>query len=131
MAALGCLCGLPAFMLVMGAAMVNDSTVWFSLGTFLIGLGAGLFGHGTLTATMNRASKAQSGLAMGAWGAAQATSAGLAMALGGIMRDVVASFSTAWTGYCFVYSIEWVLLLATLWAMRPLLQSRAAMPSQA
>ncbi len=125
MAALGCLCGLPAFMLVMGAAMSSHASMWFSIGTFLIGLGAGLFGHGTLTATMNRASKEQAGLAMGAWGAAQATSAGLAMALGGILRDLVASFSTAWTGYCFVYSIEWVLLLATLWAMRPLLRTTA------
>ena len=65
--------------------------------------------------------KEQAGLAMGAWGAAQATAGGLAMALGGILRDVVATISSAWTGYCFVYSIEWLLLLATLWAMRPLL----------
>ena len=121
MAGAGCVCGLPAFMLVVGAAYAPEPAVWFSAGTFLIGLGAGLFGHGTLTATMNRASKEQAGLAMGAWGAAQATAGGLAMALGGILRDVVATISSAWTGYCFVYSIEWLLLLATLWAMRPLL----------
>jgi BCD family chlorophyll transporter-like MFS transporter len=130
MAALGCLCGLPAFMLVMGAAMSSEPSMWFSIGTFLIGLGAGLFGHGTLTATMNRASKEQAGLAMGAWGAAQATSAGLAMAVGGILRDLVASLSTAWTGYCFVYSMEWVLLLATLWFMRPLLGRMATVRQQ-
>jgi MFS transporter, BCD family, chlorophyll transporter len=130
MAALGCLCGLPAFMLVMGAAMSSEPSMWFSIGTFLIGLGAGLFGHGTLTATMNRASKEQAGLAMGAWGAAQATSAGLAMAMGGILRDLVASLSTAWTGYCFVYSMEWVLLLATLWFMRPLLGRMATVRQQ-
>ena len=126
MAAWGCLFGLPAFMLVIGAAYAPEPSMWFSAGTFLIGLGAGLFGHGTLTATMNRASKEQAGLAMGAWGAAQATAGGLAMALGGILRDLVASISTPWTGYCFVYSIEWVLLLATLWVMRPLLKPWAS-----
>jgi BCD family chlorophyll transporter-like MFS transporter len=128
MAAAGCLFGLPGFMLVVGAAFVTHPWFWFSFGTFLIGLGAGLFGHGTLTATMNRASTEQAGLAMGAWGAAQATAAGLAMALGGILRDLVASISTPWTGYCFVYSIEWLLLLATLWAMRPLLKPWASQP---
>ena len=124
MAALGCLVGLPAFVLIILAASLPEPWWCFSLGTGLIGLGAGLFAHGTLTATMNRAQSNQAGLAMGAWGAAQATAAGLAMALGGILRDLVASISTAWTGYCFVYSIEWVLLLITLWAMRPLLRSK-------
>jgi BCD family chlorophyll transporter-like MFS transporter len=123
MAWAGCLFGLPAFMLVIGAAFAPDPWLWFSAGTLLIGLGAGLFGHGTLTATMNRARTEQAGLAMGAWGAAQATAAGLAMALGGILRDVVASMSSAWTGYCFVYSIEWLLLVATLWLMRPLMRA--------
>ena len=124
MAALGCLVGLPAFVLIILAASLPEPWWCFSLGTGLIGLGAGLFAHGTLTATMNRAQSNQAGLAMGAWGAAQATAAGLAMALGGILRDLVASISTAWTGYCFVYSIEWVLLLITLWVMRPLLRPR-------
>jgi len=50
------------------------------------------------------------------------------MALGGILRDLVASISTPWTGYCFVYSIEWLLLLATLWVMRPLLKPWASQP---
>ena len=87
-----------------------------------------MFAHGTLTATMNRACAGQAGLAMGAWGAAQATSAGLAMALGGILRDLVASISTPWTGYCFVYSIEWILLLLTLVAMQPLLRVQSFKP---
>ncbi len=123
MAAIGCLFGLPAFIMVVVASWAPAAALWFSGGTFLIGLGAGLFGHGTLTATMNRASSEQAGLAMGAWGAAQATAAGLAMALGGILRDLVGAISTPWTGYCFVYTIEFVLLLATLWVMRPLLKS--------
>ncbi len=123
MAALGCVFGLPAFVLVVLASWSPTPALWFSLGTFLIGLGAGLFGHGTLTATMNRARTGQAGLAMGAWGAAQATAAGLAMALGGILRDLVSAISTPWTGYCFVYTIEIALLLATLWVMRPLFKT--------
>ena len=33
----------------------------------------------------------QAGLALGAWGAVQASAAGIAVALGGIIRDVAAS----------------------------------------
>ena len=124
MAAWGCWVGLPAFVLVILAAVLGESATLFSLGTFLIGLGAGLFGHGTLTATMNRAPSEQAGLAMGAWGAVQATAAGLAMVLGGVLRDAVAAISGAWTGYWVVYSIELFLLVITLVAMRPLLRWR-------
>ena len=123
-AALGCWLGLPAFALVVLAAWVGSAHAVFSLGAFLIGLGTGLFGHGTLTATMNLAPKDQVGLAMGAWGSVQATAAGLALMLGGVLRDAVAAISSASTGYWLVYSIEWLLLVLTLWAMRPLLTSR-------
>ena len=125
MAAWGCWVGLPAFVLVIAAAGAGESRWVFSTGTFLIGLGAGLFGHGTLTATMNRAPAEQVGLAMGAWGAVQATAAGLSMVLGGVLRDAVASITSASTGYWLVYSIELVLLAITLWAMRPLMRTTA------
>ena len=74
MASLGAMLGVPAFVLVILAAPLL-SPVLFGLGTFLIGFGAGLFGHGTLTATMNHAPPDQRGLALGAWGAVQATAA--------------------------------------------------------
>lgn len=119
MAAWGAAWGIPAFVLVILAAIIQLPGV-FSLGTFLIGLGAGLFAHGTLTATMNLAPKEQSGLAMGAWGAVQATAAGSSMALGGVLRDAVAHGFGSWTGYCFVYGLELVLLALTLWLMWPL-----------
>jgi BCD family chlorophyll transporter-like MFS transporter len=69
-------------------------------------------------------------LALGAWGAAQATAAGVAIAIGGIMRDVVGGMGliageSGAGGYAFVYAVEIVLLLATLAAMSPLVnQSR-------
>jgi BCD family chlorophyll transporter-like MFS transporter len=67
----------------------------FVAGTWLAGLGAGLFGHGTLTATMRSAPREQVGLALGAWGAVQATAAGIAVALGGIIRDLITALPGA------------------------------------
>ena len=127
MAAYGALTGLPAFAAVILAGATGLPWL-FALGTLLIGVGAGLFGHGTLTATMNLAPKSQAGLALGAWGAAQASAAGLAIALGGIIRDVAAGLAApgAWRdafAYDVVYGIEILLLLATLATMIPLLRS--------
>jgi BCD family chlorophyll transporter-like MFS transporter len=124
LASFGALAGLPAFaMVIMAAPMAMTSL--FAIGTLLIGFGAGLFGHGTLTATMNLAPKTHSGLALGAWGAVQATGAGVAIALGGILKDVAAMFGGAAFGYTFVYALELLLLLLTIVAIRPLIGSIA------
>ena len=124
MAAAGALVGIPAFAAVMLSAPLG-TPVLFGCGTALIGFGAGLFGHGTLTATMNAAAREQAGLALGAWGAVQASAAGLAIALGGVLRDVVAGLAPhgrlgGAAGYDAVYGLEIVLLLATLATMLPL-----------
>jgi len=133
MASIGAMVGLPAFMAVIVAAPMASAYL-FSFGVFLIGFGGGLFGHGTLTATMNLAPPEQRGLALGAWGAVQATSAGVAVALGGIIRDIVNYFAMRnslgegladpSTGYIAVYFIEMILLLATIIAMAPLIKSK-------
>ena len=115
--------GIPAFLAVLVSAP-QASLLLFALGTLLIGFGAGLFGHGTLTATMNHAPPGQAGLALGAWGAVQATAAGLAMGLGGIIRDLMALVVDSGTAYAFVYSLEVVLLLITLYAMYPLVAQK-------
>ena len=115
--------GIPAFLAVLVSAP-QASLSLFALGTLLIGFGAGLFGHGTLTATMNHAPPGQAGLALGAWGAVQATAAGLAMGLGGIIRDLMALVVDSGTAYAFVYSLEVVLLLITLYAMYPLIAKK-------
>jgi BCD family chlorophyll transporter-like MFS transporter len=121
MAGNGALLGIPAFVAVMIAAPLQ-SVELFALGTFLIGAGGGMFGHGTLTATMNLAAPGQAGLALGAWGAVQATMAGIAMGLGGVIRDVVAAQTSSIAGYLTVYTLEILLLQATLMAMGPLLR---------
>ena len=129
MASYGAWVGVPAFLAVIFAAPLH-SVALFGLGTALIGFGAGLFGHGTLTATMNLAPEDQTGLALGAWGAVQASAAGFAIAFGSILRDLVASLPIAETlgpatGYAAVYALEVALLLAALVVMYPLLRRRA------
>jgi BCD family chlorophyll transporter-like MFS transporter len=130
MAQYGVLAGIPAFMSVVMAAPLA-SPLLFAAGTLSIGFGAGLFGHGTLTATMNFAPKSQTGLALGAWSAVQASAAGLAIALGDIIRDVAASFAApgpqgSVMAYHCVYGLEIILLLATLVAIVPLVRRKAA-----
>jgi MFS transporter, BCD family, chlorophyll transporter len=112
----------------------TQSVALFVLGVLLIGFGGGLFGHGTLTLTMNRAPREQAGLALGAWGAVQATAAGAGVALGGIGRDLVQALAARGvfgeslagpaTGYAFVYGVEIVLLVATCVVMRALIGER-------
>jgi BCD family chlorophyll transporter-like MFS transporter len=121
MASWGAWVGVPAFVAVIASAPLA-SPVLFAAGIFLIGLGGGLFAHGTLTATMQMAPPEQTGLAMGAWGAVQATAAGIGMALGGVVRDGVALVSSSVMGYSAVYALEIVLLALTLWAMSPLMR---------
>lgn len=126
MARIGAAIGVPAFAAVLIAA-ASQSVALFGSAVFVIGFGAGLFSHGTLTLTMNRAPVDQAGLALGAWGAVQATAAGAAVALGGIGRDVVdtlarnqafgASLDHPTTGYAAVYGLEMVLLALTVAVM--------------
>jgi MFS transporter, BCD family, chlorophyll transporter len=131
MATFGAITGVPAFILVILAAPAG-SPFLFGLGTMLIGFGAGLFGHGTLTATMNLAPQSQTGLALGAWGAVQASAAGVAVAMGGIARDLIAGTSagaeTLGRSYSAVYGLEIVLLFVTLIAMFPLIKANRRPP---
>lgn len=116
----GAAVGVPGFVFIVLAAPTY-SALAFATGTLIAGLGAGLFGHGTLTATMRSAPRAQIGLALGAWGAVQATAAGLGVALGGVIRDVVLLMRGEGSGaevpYIAVFSLEIVLLIAAMVAM--------------
>lgn len=131
----GAAVGLPAFGLVIVSAPLGVPAL-FLIGNFLIGFGGALFGHGTLTATMNRAPAKQAGLALGAWGAVQATAAGVGMGLSGAIRDGVnvvygtatdvLGISGAASGYIVVYVLEIGLLLVAIIATLPLLRRRRA-----
>jgi BCD family chlorophyll transporter-like MFS transporter len=121
-----------AFAAVMFAAPA-ESGILFGAGVTLIGLGGGLFAHGTLTASMAQARVEDRGLALGAWGAAQASAAGVAIALSGVAHDAVSSLAVQGAfgagladpavGYSFVYGVEILLLFATLVAIGPLVRS--------
>ena len=118
----GALAGVPGFAAIVIAAPGHAPWL-FVLGTLTVGFGAGLFGHGTLTATMRRAPKEQVGLALGAWGAVQATAAGVAIAIGGGIRDIIVALpggGAVDVPYTVVFGIEMALLILALVAILPL-----------
>jgi BCD family chlorophyll transporter-like MFS transporter len=78
-------------------------------------------------------------LALGAWGAVQATCAGIAIALSGALRDVFSALgasgalgsgmNTPASSYGIIYHIEILLLFAAMIALGPLAKhSRQAQP---
>lgn len=132
MASKGILAGIAAFSAVIFAAPLGSSTLFY-LGAFGIGWGGGIFGIATLTAAMTlpRGTSAGAGLALGAWGAAQATAAGLAILIGGTLRDTISHLASNGylgnltdpsIGYSFVYHLEIGLLFATLVVLGPLVR---------
>jgi BCD family chlorophyll transporter-like MFS transporter len=137
-AAYGAVIGLFAFAAVIFSAPLA-APLLFKMGVLMIGFGGGCFSVGTLAGAMARERNGESGLALGAWGAVQASCAGLAIALGGAVRDVITSLAThgalgagmsgASTGYSFVYHVEIALLFATLVAIGPLVRSSRAAPT--
>jgi BCD family chlorophyll transporter-like MFS transporter len=135
LSAYGAVIGLFAFAAIVFAAPL-ESPLLFRIGVLLIGFGGGLFAIGSLTAAMNLDNGGHVGLALGAWGAAQATAVGIATAVGGIIRDVVSGLANSGalgevlanpaTGYSVVYHIEIALLFATLIVIGPLTRPRGA-----
>ncbi len=125
----GALVGVPAFAAIIAAPETTGSGL-FVAGTLAIGFGAGLFGHGTLTATMRAAPREQVGLALGAWGAVQATAAGIAVALGGVIRDVIIGLpgsesSGVALSYTTVFAIEVLFLVLALCVVFPMRRKQA------
>jgi BCD family chlorophyll transporter-like MFS transporter len=85
---IGALIGIPGFAAIILSSMMIGVPL-FLAGTLATGLGAGLFGHATLTATIRSAASDQVGLSLGAWGAVQASCAGIGIAAAGIVRDIL------------------------------------------
>jgi BCD family chlorophyll transporter-like MFS transporter len=133
-AGFGAAAGLIAFTSVIFAAPVGSPAL-FAMGVALVGFGAGLFAHGTLTASMAMAKEDATGLALGAWGSVQALAAGVAIAAGGILSDSISALAVSGrlgvalagpaTGYTAVYIIELGLLFGTLIAIGPLARNLA------
>jgi BCD family chlorophyll transporter-like MFS transporter len=145
MAGGGILAGVSAFSIVIFAAPMNSPTIFFA-GAGMIGFGSGLFAVSTLMAAMAMPAQglAGRGLALGAWGAAQATAAGSSIAFGGALRDWVnhmalngtlgEALNSPATGYSVVYHTEIAILFITLVALGPLVRTvttRSEQPDQA
>jgi MFS transporter, BCD family, chlorophyll transporter len=134
-ASAGALIGVFAFALIVFSPVLQAVQL-FRAGTTAIGLGSGLFAVGMLTAAMELARGENSGLALGAWGAVQATAAGLAIMASGALRDMVGTLAQAGAlgealqtpeaGYSFVYHLEIGFLFATLVALGPLVRAPGA-----
>lgn len=132
LAAIGSVIGIGGLTVVIFSGPLASLPL-FWLGIVGIGFGGGWFSVGTLTASMALSEQGQSGLAIGAWGAVQATVAGGSIALGGAVRDLVAGLvahgtlgqglTASYVSYSVVYHLEIALLFATLVAIGPLVRS--------
>lgn len=121
---IGAAIGIPGFGAVILSSL-GGGPLMFLAGTLATGLGAGLFGHATLTATIRSAPKDQIGLALGAWGAVQATCAGIGVAVAGVVRDALVEMPggtglQAHTPYTVVFTIEIVFLVLAVFVAIPL-----------
>ena len=140
LAGAGLVVGINAFLLVLFAGPFGAPLMLYA-GALTIGVGLGLFSVGTLMEAMSLAKHQTAGLALGAWGAVQATCAGLGIAIGGLMRDGIAallqsgdqtaSIAMRATGYGSVYILEIALLLIGLAAIGPLVSHQRRLPDDA
>jgi len=128
----GVVAGIFAFAMIVVAAPMR-SAMMLRAGAVFLGFGGGLFAVGTLTAAMALQSSG-AGLAVGAWGAVQTTAAGVAIALGGLGRDLVTvlaergllgpAMTGPEAGYIAVYHGEILILFMTLVVIGPLAAPR-------
>ena len=119
------LIGIVGFSAIIFSSPMQFPFLYF-LGTLFIGFGTGLFSVSLLIIAMALSSKTNlgSGFILGSWGAAQAIGAGLGIAVGGILRDVVnkialsgylgSTFENNSVGYIFVYHLEILFIFITL-----------------
>jgi MFS transporter, BCD family, chlorophyll transporter len=128
MAGFGMLAGVAGLAALVFAAPLQSPGV-LRAGTLLIGFGGGLFSVGTMLAAMRMGARSGNGIAIGAWGAAQATAAGIGIAAGGFIRDAANQAAATLpglpldapsAGYLLVYHIEIMLLFAGMIAIGPL-----------
>jgi len=131
-AASGAVIGVFAFATVIFAGPLH-STILFYSGVLGIGLGGGFFAVGTLSAVMSLGAQQHTGLALGAWGAVNATATGVAIFAGGALRDLFSMLShrgvvdplldSAVSAYGAVYHLEILMLFLALIALGPIVRT--------
>ncbi|MEM7718638.1 MAG: PucC family protein [Pseudomonadota bacterium] len=130
---IGAAIGVPGFLAIILASLWGGAGL-FMIGVFATGVGAGLFGHATLTATIRAAPRDRIGLALGTWGAVQATAAGLGVALAGITRDIIVQMPSLGglsphAPYTYVFAVEIAFLVLALTMAVPIGSRRKAKES--
>ena len=125
MGLIGAAIGIPGFAAIVLSSLMIGVPL-FLIGVLLTGVGTGLFGHATLTAMIRTAPSERTGLSLGAWGAVQATSAGIGVALAGIVRDVILGWQGGGIGsqmpYTGVFMIEILFLVMAVVVVAPLIR---------
>jgi BCD family chlorophyll transporter-like MFS transporter len=135
LAALGLVTGIIGFSAIIFAEPLQAANL-FRAGAGVIGFGGGLFAVCTMLAAMDIAEKSDNGMAIGAWGAVQASAIGIGLAAGGLIRDGVntlvanaepgAALTAPAAGYSVVYHLEIGLLFAAIAALGPLAARRSS-----
>ena len=131
--ALALIVGLLGFLQIIFSHPINFPALYF-FGACFIGFGSGLFAVSTLTIAMCLPVEdiVGRGLALGSWGAAQATAAGLGVAIGAVLKDFIGKLAMDGSlgvglvnpavGYIFVYHLEILFIFITLAVLGPLAQ---------
>ncbi len=137
MSVFGAICGAFALVTITLAGPAQAPPLLHA-GAIILGFGGGLFAVGTIMACMELPTGGEGGLALGAWGAVYATSAGVAIGIGGLIRDLFSrpgaiafgpEIQGRLAGYAFVYQLEIVALFLAAIALGPLVQAGRRAPT--
>jgi MFS transporter, BCD family, chlorophyll transporter len=105
---------LAGFLLIILSGLTSSETVFYS-GVVLLGAGTGLATVSNLSLMLDMTTPGNVGLFIGAWGMANAGSRLIGNLLSGGVRDIVTQFAhNVETGYLVVFSIEALMLVASL-----------------
>jgi MFS transporter, BCD family, chlorophyll transporter len=105
------------FFLIVLSGIVTSPGVFYS-GVVLLGAGTGLATVSNLSLMLDMTTAGNVGLFIGAWGMANAASRLTGYVVGGALRDAVTRFAqNVETGYIVVFSIEGLMILASLFML--------------
>lgn len=117
LAKLGGWSGVAAFILIVSGGFVGSTSLFYT-GIVLLGFATGLATVSNLSLMLDMTTPERVGLFVGVWGMANAASRLTGNLLGGVLRDGVTRLSGSTVfGYQVVFSIEMVMMLASLWLL--------------
>jgi BCD family chlorophyll transporter-like MFS transporter len=115
---IGSLGAAAAFVTIVVSGLMASVRVFY-LGVVLLGLATGLATVSNLSLMLDMTTAGQVGLFIGAWGMADAFARLTGNLLSGIARDAVTRLAhDPVTGYVFVFGVEAVMLVVSLWLLQ-------------